>query len=61
MNKYIVRFFDKIDGRWYNINDIAVSKDQAEEVYNNQTYNGQIYTKPNENLLFQIKEVFIQS
>jgi len=55
-SKFIVRFRDA-NGMWFNITEESVSKEKAEEIYNNQTYHGQLWSEPHEQLFFQIKEV----
>lgn len=55
--KFIVRFFDSQDRKWYDVTAYPVSIEEAELIYNEQTYQGQLHTKKEDSLFFQIKEV----
>ena len=54
-NKFIVRFRE--NGTWFELTDEPLSKEAAEEIYNQQTYHGQLWTEPYEQIYFQMKEV----
>lgn len=54
-SKFIVRFRE--NGMWFSVTDEPVSKEKADEIYNGQTYHGQLWSEPNEELFFQVKEV----
>lgn len=54
-NKFIVRFRE--NGNWFNLTDEPVSKETAQEIYDQQTYYGQLWVEPNEKIYFQMKEV----
>ncbi len=56
--KYIVRFYDKKDGMWYNITTTSVLKDEAEKIYNDHTFYGKIHSTQQEDLYLQMKVVY---
>ncbi len=55
MEKFIVRF--KEAGVWFDITKEPVSKEKAEEIYDQQTYYKHMFVKQDEKLFFHIKQV----
>ena len=54
---YHVRFLDKEEMKWYTLTDEKVSREEAEKIYNEQTYHGSLYyPKSEDSLLFEINE-----
>ena len=60
IKKYHVRFLDKNEKQWYILTKHSVSKDEAEQIWNDQTYYGQLHSeiKDNDKLFFEIIEAF---
>ena len=54
----MVRMFES--GMWYDITELPVTKEKAEEIYNKQTYFQHAWIKQDEERYFKISEVFVE-